>query len=263
MSGRSSPRVNDRSNLKAQKTRKAGIHSRPFLFRFSGMSVRRKGAGVKNNGPGFMGNHDSFFWAARWLAVLSMQEEMSHSPVHCPLSGSASPAAALLSSRWLSQCSSGHAYAQFRTRLPCAWVRQRLKALFLTLATLQSRAKIQAGDQGRGLSISDCLSPKGEFPDHNRPSPLPVDRDSPSPSVLHKTLTPAPLPIVGEGKRERGLHRPERIRGEGASSSEREKGRGYLAIDDRACRKGFSLGALLRRTDRMSRRLPIKRPPGD
>jgi len=42
---------------------------------------------------------------------------------------------------------------------------------------------------------------------------------------LHKALTPAPLPIVGEGKRERGLHHPERIREEGASSSEREKGR--------------------------------------
>ncbi len=41
---------------------------------------------------------------------------------------------------------------------------------------------------------------------------------------LEKALTPAPLPIVGEGKRERGLHRRERIRGEGGSSSEREKG---------------------------------------
>jgi hypothetical protein len=40
------------------------------------------------------------------------------------------------------------------------------------------------------------------------------------------TLTPAPLPIVGEGKRERGALSSERIRGEGASFSEREKGRG-------------------------------------
>ena len=37
-----------------------------------------------------------FFWAARWLAVLSMQDDSSRSPAHCPLSGSASPADALL-----------------------------------------------------------------------------------------------------------------------------------------------------------------------
>jgi hypothetical protein len=41
---------------------------------------------------------------------------------------------------------------------------------------------------------------------------------------LEEALTPAPLSIVGEGKREKGLHRRKRIRGEGASSSEREKG---------------------------------------
>jgi hypothetical protein len=41
---------------------------------------------------------------------------------------------------------------------------------------------------------------------------------------LEEALTTAPLPIVGEGKREKGLHRRARIRGEGASSSEREKG---------------------------------------
>jgi hypothetical protein len=40
---------------------------------------------------------------------------------------------------------------------------------------------------------------------------------------LEEALTPALLLIGGEGKREKGLHRRERIRGEGASTSEREK----------------------------------------
>jgi hypothetical protein len=37
-----------------------------------------------------------FFWAARWLAVLSMQNEIRISLFICPFSGSASPADALL-----------------------------------------------------------------------------------------------------------------------------------------------------------------------
>jgi hypothetical protein len=83
-----------------------------------------------------------YFWAARWLAVLSMQEENLRSLANCPLPCSASPADALLQVGGYSELIRACIRTDFAPDYPAfGYVKDFLYTSFLDSRTMQSRCE--------------------------------------------------------------------------------------------------------------------------